>query len=117
MNRLTSKVNNQIRRKNRVRRNIFGTSDRPRLSVLISGTSVSAQIINDDSGTTLVQVNSFNTKDKQTMTAKAESAGAEIAKAAKTKKIKKVVFDRNGRVYHGRLKAFAEAARKEGLEF
>lgn len=117
MNRLQKKANNKIRRKNRVRHNIFGNKDRPRLSVSISNAHVEAQVIDDEKGQTLAHATSFKIDSKKTMTEKAEIVGSEIAKLAKAKKVKKVVFDRNGRIYHGRVKALAEAARKEGLEF
>ncbi len=116
MNRLEEKKNNLIRRKIRIRKKIFGTKNRPRMSVKISNNNISIQLIDDTSSQTLVEENSFK-YDKTSLTEKAQKAGTEIAKKAKSKKINSVVFDRNGRLYHGRIKALAEAARKEGLEF
>lgn len=109
---------NHNRRRARVRAKISGTSARPRLSVKISLSHIIAQIIDDAKGTTLAYVTTVGHKDaKGTMTERAAWAGEQIAVTAKAKKIKQVVFDRNGRIYHGRLHALAEAARKNGLEF
>lgn len=117
MERLRQKARNLIRRKLRIRTKVRGTTERPRLSVFISNRHVSAQIIDDSKGTTLVAVTTVGKKNHGTLTTKAEWVGSEIAKKAITKKIKQVVFDRNGRLYHGRIKALADAARKGGLEF
>lgn len=111
------KLLNRALRKNRVRAKISGTAERPRLSVTISNTHVSAQLIDDVKQHTVVAATTVGTKAKGTMTDKAVQVGADIAKKAKKAKITTVVFDRNGRQYAGRLKALAEAARKEGLEF
>ena len=106
------------RRKARVRARVSGTATRPRLSVRISLRHIVAQLIDDANGHTLAFVTTVGHKDaKGTMTEKAAWAGEQIAAGAKAKKIKTVVFDRNGRIYHGRLHALAEAARKAGLEF
>ena len=112
-----NKLKNRSLRKNRVRAKVSGTAERPRMSVFISNTHVSAQIINDEKSTTLVSATTVGQKINGTMTEKAEKIGTEVAKLAKKSKISKVSFDRNGRSYAGRLKALAEAARKEGLEF
>ena len=119
MNNLKQKLVNKAQRKNRVRAKLSGTSERPRLTVSVSNIHVSAQIINDESATTIVGVSTVGKKlpANSTMTQKAEWVGSEIAKKAKAKKISKVAFDRNGKIYHGRVKALADAARKEGLEF
>ena len=111
-----TKLNKQLR-KNRVRATVSGTTERPRLSVTISNLHVSAQIIDDTTSKTLAAATTVGSKAKGSMTEKCAELGAEIAKSAKKKKITKVVFDRNGRQYAGRLKALADAARKEGLEF
>ncbi len=117
-NALKLKLNRLKLRKNRVRSTVSGTSERPRLTVTVSNLHVSAQIIDDTAHNTLVSATSVGSKTAgDTMTAKAEWVGNEIAKKAKAKKITKVVFDRNGRQYHGRIKALAEAARAGGLEF
>ena len=117
MDRLThTKHAIQMRRK-RVRSKLNGTEQRPRLSVHISNSHVSAQIINDVSGTTLIYVSSIGNNLTGTMTEKASKLGKELAKKAKTAKINQVIFDRGEKLYHGRVKALADAAREEGLEF
>lgn len=117
MNRLTKKIQNLAQRKNRVRSTVIGTTERPRLSVFISNRHIVAQVIDDSTGKTLVHVSTNGAKVTGTMTERAETIGSEIAKKAKAAKICKVVFDRGGRIYHGRVRALAEAARKNGLEF
>lgn len=105
------------RRAGRTRSHIHGTAERPRLSVHVSNLHVSAQIINDDSGKTVAAATSVGAKLSGTMTERAVIIGSEIAKHAKKAKVNKVVFDRGANKFHGRIKALAEAARKEGLEF
>jgi len=118
MNRLTSTVQNLARRKNRVRATVTGTTERPRLTVFVSNRHVVAQIIDDTSHKTLAHVSTVGQKSASgTMTERATWVGTEIAKKAKAAKVKTVVFDRNGRLYHGRIKALADAARQAGLEF
>ena len=112
-----AKLSNLQLRKNRVRARVGGTADRPRMSVLISGTNVSVQLIDDVNGHTLAHATTINRKMTGTLTEKAAIIGGEIAVAAKKAKITAVVFDRNGRKYTGRLKALADAARERGLEF
>jgi len=114
---LAKKLMNQGLRKARVRSKVSGTAERPRLSVTISNMHVSAQIIDDIKQTTLVASTTVGTKQTGTITEQAAIVGADIAKKAKKAKINAVVFDRNGRKYAGRLSAFADAARQEGLEF
>jgi large subunit ribosomal protein L18 len=114
---LAKKLQNLSLRKNRVRAKVSGTSDRPRLTVFISNKHISAQIIDDVKGATLVSSTTVGTKQTGTMTEQATFVGSDIAKKAKKAKISTVVFDRNGRKYAGRLAALADAARKEGLEF
>lgn len=118
MNRIAHTVQNLARRKHRIRAVVTGTSERPRLSVFVSNKHISAQIIDDTKHSTIVQVSTVGQKAATgTMTEKATWVGTEIAKKAKTAKVKQVVFDRNGRLYHGRVKALADAAREGGLEF
>jgi len=106
------------RRKYRIRAVVSGTTERPRLSVHVSNKHISAQIIDDTKHSTLAQVSTVGKKTVTgTMTERAEWVGTEIAKKAKAGKITKVVFDRGGRAYHGRVKALADAARAGGLEF
>ena len=105
---------NKLYRQKRTRAKIHGTEVRPRLSVNISNLHVSAQIINDDTMTTLVSATTVGTKLTGSKTEKAAKIGEEIAKKAN---ITKVVFDRGAFAYAGRMSALADAARKEGLEF
>jgi len=118
MKSVAKKLANQMLRKMRIRARVNGTAERPRLSVHISNLHVSAQIIDDSAQRTLVS--STSTKQAAVTGSKSDKAawvGADIAKKAKKAGVKAVVFDRNGRQYAGRLKALADAARKEGLEF
>ena len=117
MSEATKKSFNRRARAIRTRSTIHGTADRPRLSVFISNQHITAQIINDDEGKTVASATTIGSKETGTMTEKAEKIGAQIAKSGKAKKVKTVAFDRGNKKYHGRLKALAEAARKEGLEF
>ena len=115
INQTLAKLN---RRRARVRATVSGTPARPRLSVKITLMHITAQVIDDTTGTTLAYVSTVGNKDaKGNLTEKATLIGTQIAKAAQAKKIKQVVFDRNGRVYMGRLHALATAARDAGLEF
>ncbi|MGH7234411.1 MAG: 50S ribosomal protein L18 [Candidatus Saccharimonadales bacterium] len=117
MDRLAQKVNSMQMRKRRVRATISGTKQRPRLSVHISLNHVNAQLIDDTNTSTIVYVTSIGRKLSGTMTDKASAVGSELAKKAKTAGVNKVVFDRGSKLYHGRIKAFADAAREGGLEF
>ena len=108
---------NKVFRANRTRAKIHGTKERPRLTVHISNLNVTAQIINDDTMTTLAYATTIGKKMTGTMSEKAAQIGTEIAKLAKKANISKVVFDRGSRLYAGRMSSLAEAARKEGLEF
>ena len=117
MNNLAKKLLNKNLRKARVRAKVSGTAERPRLSVTISNMHVSAQLIDDVNGVTLAAATTVGKKVTGTMSEKAAGVGSDIAKKATKAKIATVVFDRNGRAYAGRLKALADAARKEGLEF
>jgi len=119
MNSLALKAKNLALRKNRIRAKVAGTAERPRLSVFISGKHVSAQIIDDTAHQTIAAVTTIGSKaaSKGTLSEKAAWVGGEIAAKAQTAKVSKVVFDRGGRQYHGRVKALADAAREKGLEF
>ena len=113
-----SKNSQRIMRHKRVRKNISGTSEMPRLNVFRSNTQIYAQIINDETGTTLASSSSVQLKIKNGGNIEgAKLVGADIAKKAKEANISKVVFDRGGYQYHGRVSALAEAARENGLEF
>ena len=113
----SSNVMRKIRH-TRVRNKIAGTSEVPRLNVFRSNNNIFAQIIDDEKQTTLVSSSSVELKINNGGNVEvAKLVGADIAKKAKTAKITKVVFDRGGYLYHGRVKALAEAARENGLEF
>ncbi|MBA3758325.1 50S ribosomal protein L18 [Candidatus Saccharibacteria bacterium] len=118
MNRIAQTVKNLARRKHRVRAVVSGTTERPRLSVFVSNRHISAQVIDDTKHVTLAQISTVGQKAASgNMTERAEWVGSEIAKRAKTAKVRQVVFDRGGQLYHGRVKALADAARAGGLEF
>ena len=107
------------RRHARVRTKVSGTAERPRLCVYRSNTNIYAQIIDDVAGNTLVSASTLDkeVKTKNSNVEAAKEVGALIAKRASAKKIKTVVYDRSGYIYHGVVKALAEAAREGGLEF
>ena len=106
-------------RKLRIRKKVQGSAERPRLSVFRSTVHIYAQVIDDDTHQTLFATSSLS-KDVSKEGSKSDVAkkiGALVAEACKQRNISKVVFDRNGFVYHGRIKALAEGAREAGLEF
>jgi large subunit ribosomal protein L18 len=110
------------RRALRVRKKVNGSAERPRLSVFRSAKHIYAQIIDDDTSTTLVTASTQSKELAEALkglkkAAKAEKVGAKIAELAKQKGIEAVVFDRNGRPYHGRIAALAKGARDAGLKF
>lgn len=108
----------RVRKHERVRAKISGTPDCPRLCVYRSNKHIEAQIIDDVKGVTLVSTSSVQLKLANGSNVEAAKAvGEEIAKLAASKKISKVVFDRGGYLYHGRVAALAEAAREGGLKF
>ncbi len=108
----------RLRRHVRVRNKISGTPERPRLNVFRSNSHIHAQIIDDVNGKTLAAASSVDMKLENGSNVEAAAlVGKEIAKRAKAKKIEEVVFDRGGYIYHGRIKALAEAAREAGLKF
>lgn len=117
MSRLELKLKNARQRANRVRTIVKGTSQRPRLSAHISHLHITAQIIDDSTGKTLAYASTVGKSLSGNRTDKAAQVGKDIATAAKKAKVKQVTFDRGSRKYHGRIKALADAARKEGLEF
>ena len=118
MTHLTRKLQNRTIRKRRIRSIVSGTTERPRLAVHISLHHVTAQVIDDTTHKTLAYVSSVGQKTATgSLTEKAEWVGSEVAKKAKAAKVSTVVFDRGGRIYHGRVKALADAARNAGLEF
>ncbi|MDH5667527.1 MAG: 50S ribosomal protein L18 [Nitrospira sp.] len=116
------KVQQLARRRRRVRKVITGTAERPRLNVFRSSSHIYAQIINDLDGKTLASASSLDkalrTSLKSTGSIEAAKAvGKLIAERAKTANVNSVVFDRGGRIYHGRIKALADASREGGLQF
>ncbi len=114
----TSKNDERIRRHKRVRTKVSGTPECPRLCVFRSNKHIHTQIIDDVNGTTLVAASSVDMKlENGGNIEAAKQVGAEVAKRALEKNIDKVVFDRGGYVYHGRVQALADAAREAGLEF
>lgn len=122
MLRKADKNESRQKRHLRSRKKIFGTNERPRLNVFRSLHHIYAQIVNDQTGMTLVSASTMdkviagNVNGGGNLDA-AKAVGAEIAKRAKEKGIDKVVFDRGGYIYHGRVAALAEAAREAGLDF
>jgi len=109
-------------RKKRIRKKVQGTSARPRLSVFRSAAHIYAQIIDDEEHKTLLAVSSLSKEiregvDEGAKSILAKKVGTLVARKCLEKDIKKVVFDRNGFIYHGRIKALADAAREAGLEF
>lgn len=113
------KTQKRIRRQNRTRGKIIGTQTKPRLSVFRSNRHVTAQLINDEENKSLLQINDLKLekKNKLKKTEIAFNLGKFLAESAKKKGIERVVFDRGGYKYHGRVKAVAEGAREGGLQF
>jgi large subunit ribosomal protein L18 len=115
-----SKRQARLKRKIRIRKKIFGTAERPRLVVFRSNKHIYAQVVNDDAGTTLAASSSLAIDEFKNGTANIETAkaiGKRIAEEAMKQDISAVVFDRNGYVFHGKVKAFADSAREAGLKF
>ena len=113
-----SKNVSRVRRHARVRAKISGTAETPRLCVYRSNKNIEAQLIDDVKGVTLVSSSSMSLKlENGSNIEAAAKVGKDIAEKAVAKGLKKVVFDRSGYIYHGRIKALAEAAREAGLEF
>ncbi|MGD9977028.1 MAG: 50S ribosomal protein L18 [Bacteroidales bacterium] len=116
-----SKVERRLRIRRRIRKRISGTAEKPRLSVFRSNTNIYAQVIDDINGVTLASASScvkeIAGKTNITKTEQARLVGQLTAKTAIEKGISEVVFDRGGYLYHGRVKALADAAREGGLKF
>lgn len=108
---------NRLKKKIRIRKTVKGTEERPRLVVYRSSSHMYAQVINDVTGATLASASSLKGDFKETGVDLAKQVGMAVAKAALAKNIKNVVFDRNGFIYHGRVKALADGAREGGLNF
>lgn len=116
MKNTNAKIQKRLRLKKKIRARISGTTAIPRLSVFRSNSFIYAQLIDDTAGKTLVAASDIKSK-KGTKTERAAAVGADVAKKAIAQKITKVVFDRNGFKYTGRIKSLADEARKEGLVF
>lgn len=118
---MSQQLTGRERRKRRIRKKISGTAEKPRMSVFRSLNHISVQIIDDDKGVTLVQASTYekNFRGQKGLSNKlaAKTVGENIAERAKAKGVEKVVFDRNGSLYHGRVKTLADAARQKGLKF
>ena len=114
---MSVKNNRRIRIKAHIRHKVSGTAEKPRMTVFRSNTQIYVQIIDDVNGVTLASASSLGMKDKMTKIEQAAKVGASVAKAAKEAGIEQVVFDRNGYLYHGRVKQLADAAREGGLKF
>ncbi|MGV3631415.1 MAG: 50S ribosomal protein L18 [Bacteroidota bacterium] len=114
-----SKLNRRAKIKRRIRKKITGTAQSPRLTVFRSNKQIYAQLIDDSKGVTLVSASSYNNKaaDKLAKIEQAAVVGKEIAEKAVKAGITSVVFDRNGYLYHGRVKSLADSAREGGLKF
>lgn len=116
------KEETRARRKKRIRKKVTGTTERPRLTVFRSARHIYAQVIDDTRGATLAAASTLTSGVKEgaseaNKTDAAKQVGAAIAKVCSEKGISKVVFDRNGYIYHGRIRALAEGAREAGLSF
>jgi large subunit ribosomal protein L18 len=116
MNNSKKKIQDRTRRRARIRAKISGTKDMPRLSVFRSGKFIYAQVVDDEQGVTLVASSDLKAK-KGTKTDRAKAVGQQIAEMAKAKGITKVVFDRGGFLYRGRVASLADGAREGGLTF
>ena len=112
-----TRLEGRTRRHSRVREKVRGSAARPRLAVFRSITHIYAQLIDDDSGKTLVAASSVEAKDKGKKSERAKAVGAALGEKAKAKGIAEAVFDRGGYRYHGRVKALGDAARSAGLRF
>lgn len=114
----SSKVRKHLRNKARIRKKIFGTQEIPRLNVFKSGRHIYAQAIDDNQAITISSYSSLQIKNKDMSSIeKAKQVGQMLAKNILKKKCEKVIFDRGGFLYHGRIKALADAARETGLKF
>lgn len=114
---MTTKIERRIKIKYRVRNKISGTAERPRMSVFRSNKQIYVQIINDLTGKTLAAASSLSLEGKTSKKEQAAKVGEMIAKKAQEAGVTTVVFDRNGYLYHGRVKEVADAARTAGLKF
>lgn len=114
---MTTKVDRRLKIKKGIRGKVSGTSERPRLTVFRSNKQIYAQVIDDTVGKTLAAASSLKIEEKAPKKEIAAKVGEMIAKSAQEAGVQAVVFDRNGYLYHGRIKELADAARKGGLKF
>lgn len=114
---MLTKTERRLKIKTRVRGKVHGTSECPRLSVFRSNKQIYAQVIDDETGKTLAAASSLKMEEKLPKKEIAAKVGGLIAQNAKEAGVEKVTFDRNGYLYHGRVKELADAARKGGLKF
>ncbi len=114
---MTTNKDRRTRIKAHIRHKVSGTAEKPRMTVFRSNTQIYAQVIDDVTGVTLASASSLAMKDKATKKEQAAKVGTLIAKVAQEAGITQVVFDRNGYLYHGRVKQLADAAREAGLKF
>jgi len=114
---MSEKLNRRIRIKAHIRHKVSGTAARPRMTVYRSNAQIYVQLVDDVNGVTLASASSLGLKDKVTKVEQAAKVGALVAKVAQDAGITNVVFDRNGYLYHGRVKQLADAAREAGLKF
>jgi len=117
MSEIRKKLERRAKIRKGIRSRVFGTPEKPRLSVFRSNKDIYAQLIDDVHGKTLAAASSKNLKDKATKIEKSAIVGKELAEKAKAAGITTCVFDRNGYLYHGRVKSLAEGAREGGLQF
>jgi len=114
----TLKIKKRLKVKRRVRKNVFGTASKPRLSVFRSNKQIYGQLINDEEQKTILAFSSMKSDDVSgNKVAQAFEVGKQLAAQAISNGIEEVVFDRNGYVYHGRVKSFGDGAREGGLKF
>ena len=113
----TNKTSRRLRIKRGIRNKISGTAERPRLTVFRSNKAIYAQLVDDTTGVTLAAASSVKFDDAKANTEAAGKVGTSIAEQALAKGISQVVFDRNGYLYHGKVKSLAEGAREAGLKF
>lgn len=114
---MDTKVRARLRRHHRVRKRVAGSAERPRLAVFRSNRHIYAQLIDDITGVTLVSASTLKVNVEGDKKAAARKVGETIAQSAIAKGVAKVVFDRGGNLYHGRVREVAEGAREAGLEF
>lgn len=113
----SAKVNNRLKKKLRIRKKVHGSAERPRLCIFRSSKHIYASLVDDASGKTIMAYSSLNVEEKLNGVEMAKKVGLEIGKKALEHKVSHVVFDRNGFIYHGRVKSLADGAREAGLSF